>query len=69
MMMIKLLAQNLSIVRKPHVVALVTFAAIILVMYSPFYPLLDTGSPNYKTYIYTQLSLPGEFKINITLIL
>lgn len=55
------LAQNLSIVRKPHVVAVVTFAVILLVMFSPFYPLLDRGSPNYKDY-YKQLSLPGEFK-------
>ena len=61
-MMLMFLAQNLSIVRKPHVVAVVTFAVILLVMYSPFYPLLDRGSPNYKNY-YKQLSLPGELKI------
>lgn len=60
--MLMFLAQNLSIARKPHIVAVVTFAVIILVMFSPFYPLLDMGSPNYNNY-YKQLSLAGEFKI------
>ena len=58
---INLLRQNLSITRKPHVVAVVSFIVVILVMYSPFYPLMDAGSPNYKTFVDARISLPGNF--------